>query len=218
MKKEFIFIGPPGSGKGTQTKMLSKELNLPHIDTGSLLRAEIASNSEEGKLAASFINKGNLVPAELVSKIIENRLMQSDCNSGFILDGYPRSKEQAYALDEILKKIDSNKTASLQVFYFKVSEEKLIERLVNRRTCSKCGAILNLKTMNLKDETKCNLCGGELTQRADDTEEIAKKRFKTYFEETAPLIELYENRGLLTTIDASCDIETIYKNLKGAIK
>lgn len=218
MKKEFIFIGPPGSGKGTQTKMLSKEYNLPHIDTGSLLREAVASGSEEGKLANSFMEKGQLVPIELVSRIIKNRLLKEDCANGFILDGYPRSLEQAYALDEILSEIDKNSDVKPQVFYFEVSQDMLVERLVNRRSCQKCGAIYNLKTMKLADETKCEKCGAELTRRDDDTEEVAVKRFKTYFEQTAPLIQLYKGRGLLTTLDASLSIEEIYKNLKGAIK
>lgn len=218
MKQEFIFIGPPGSGKGTQTKMLSKELNLPHVDTGALLREEIASGSENGKLANSFMEKGQLVPLTLVSKIIKNRLMKDDCKNGFILDGYPRSLEQAYALDEILEEIDANTDVKPTVFYFEVAQEKLVERLVNRRSCSACGSIFNLKTMNLEDETKCPKCNGNLTRRDDDTEEVANKRFATYFAQTAPLIDLYKNRNLLVTLDASLDIDSIYKNLKGAIK
>ena len=218
MKKEFIFIGPPGSGKGTQTKILSKEYNLPHIDTGSLLREAVASGSEEGKLANSYMEKGQLVPIELVSKIIKNRLLKEDCVNGFILDGYPRSLEQAYALDDILAEIDKDNDIKPQVFYFEVAQEKLVERLVNRRSCSNCGAIYNLKTMKLKDETKCEKCGGTLTRRDDDTEEVATKRFATYFEQTEPLIKLYADRGLLTKLDASLDIDTIYKNLTGAIK
>ena len=218
MKQEFIFIGPPGSGKGTQTKMLSKELNLPHVDTGALLREEIASGSENGKLANSFMEKGQLVPLTLVSKIIKNRLMKDDCKNGFILDGYPRSLEQAYALDEILEEIDTNTDVKPTVFYFEVAQEKLVERLVNRRSCSACGSIFNLKTMNLEDETKCPKCNGNLTRRDDDTEEVANKRFATYFAQTAPLIDLYKNRNLLVTLDASLDIDSIYKNLKGAIK
>ena len=218
MKQEFIFIGPPGSGKGTQTKMLSRDYNLPHIDTGSLLRAEIATGSEEGKLANSFMEKGQLVPIELVSTIIKNRLMKEDCKGGFILDGYPRSLEQAYALDEILAEVDKDTKVQPKVFYFAVDQAKLVERLVNRRSCPDCGAIYNLRTMKLEDETKCPKCGETLTRRDDDTEEVATKRFETYFKQTAPLIELYTNRGWLTELDASLDIETIYNNLKGAIK
>lgn len=218
MKKEFIFIGPPGSGKGTQTKMLSQEYNLPHIDTGSLLREEVSSGSEEGKLANSFMEKGQLVPINVVSEIIKKRLKQADCNNGFILDGYPRSLEQAEALDTILEEIDKNTQTKPQVFYFDVPQEKLIERLVNRRSCPKCGAIYNIKTMNMKDKNKCEKCGSTLTRREDDTEEVAVKRFKTYFEQTEPLIDLYKKRGQLSEIDASLDIKEIYRNLTGAIK
>ncbi len=218
MKREFIFIGPPGSGKGTQTKMLSKDYNLPHIDTGSLLREEVLSGSAEGKLADSFMGNGQLVPIELVSKIIKNRLLKPDCKNGFILDGYPRSLEQAYALDDILNEIDKNLFVRPYVFYFDVDQKQLVERLVNRRSCSKCGAIYNLKTMSLTDETKCKKCGGELIRRDDDTEETANKRFTTYLEQTAPLIDLYSKRGLLIKLDASLSIDEIYKNLTGAIK
>ena len=218
MKKELIFAGPPGSGKGTQTKMLSEEFNLPHIDTGALLREEIASGSEQGKLAASFMDNGKLVPIELVSKIIKSRLMKDDCINGFILDGYPRSLEQALALDEILKEVNKEQPVTPQVFYFEVNQELLIDRLVNRRSCKKCGAIYNLKTMKLKNENICEKCGAELICRSDDNEETAKKRFRTYFNETAPIIDLYKKRGWLNTIDASLDIDTIYKNLKGALK
>ncbi len=218
MKKEYIFIGPPGSGKGTQTKKLSAEFNLPHIDTGSLLREEVASGSDEGKLANSFMEKGNLVPIDLVSKIIKNRLLKNDCDNGFILDGYPRSIEQAQALDKILEEIDGKNTVSHKVFYFNVSQDKLIERLVNRRTCEKCGAIYNLKTMKLKNNEICEKCGGKLIRRDDDTEEVALKRFKTYFNQTEPLIDLYTKRNWLFEIDASKNIDEIYKDLKGAIK
>ena len=218
MKKEFIFIGPPGSGKGTQTIMLAKDMNLPHIDTGSLLREEIAKDTEEGRLADSFMSKGQLVPIKVVSTIIKNRLSKEDCKNGFILDGYPRSMEQAYALDEILAEIDADNDVVPTVFYFAVDQEKLIERLVNRRSCSACGEIYNIKTMQLSDTEKCEKCGGKLIRRDDDTEEVARKRFVTYFAQTAPLIDMYTKRNWLVEIDASQDIDTIYKSLTGAIK
>lgn len=218
MKKEFIFIGPPGSGKGTQTIMLANDMKLPHIDTGSLLREEIARDTEDGRLADSFMSKGQLVPIKVVSAIIKNRLMKDDCKNGFILDGYPRSMEQAYALDEILAEIDKDTDITPTVFYFAVDQEQLIERLVNRRSCSECGEIYNIKTMTLTDKEKCEKCGGKLIRRDDDTEEVARKRFDTYFAQTSPLIDLYAKRNWLVEIDASKDINTIYKNLTGAIK
>jgi len=216
MKKEYIFIGPPGSGKGTQTIMLSKEYSLPHVDTGALLRAEIASGSEMGKKADERIKKGCLVPLELVSAIIKERLKQPDCQNGFILDGYPRSLEQADALDKIFEEIDGNTKTDRKVFYFEVSEEFLIDRLINRRTCPKCGEIFNLKTMKIEDSL-CPYCKVELTQRKDDTEEVARARFGTYFKETHPLIDLYSKRNLVHTIDASKDIKTVYAQLKKAV-
>ena len=218
MKQEYIFIGPPGSGKGTQTIMLSKETGFPHIDTGSLLREEIASGSNDGQIADSFISKGQLAPIELVARIIKNRLNKKDCENGFILDGYPRSLEQAYALDKILDELDGENKVNLKAFYFDVDENKLIERLVNRRSCEKCGAIYNLKTMNMQETDNCPKCGGKLIRRSDDTEEVARKRFDTYYNQTAPLIERYDKRGNLVRIDASLTIEEIHKNLTGAIK
>lgn len=218
MKKEFIFIGPPGSGKGTQTIMLANDMKLPHIDTGSLLREEIARDTEEGRLADSFMSKGQLVPIKVVSTIIKNRLKKDDCKDGFILDGYPRSMEQAYALDDILAEIDKDTDITPTVFYFAVDQEQLIERLVNRRSCSVCGEIYNIKTMSLTDKEKCEKCGGKLIRRDDDTEEVARKRFDTYFAQTAPLIDMYAKRNWLVEIDASKDINTIYRNLTGAIK
>ena len=152
------------------------------------------------------------------NKTIKNRLMQDDCKNGFILDGYPRSMEQANALDDILEDVDKDNKVQPTVFYFDVAQELLVERLVNRRSCASCGAIFNIKTMNMTDNSKCTKCGGTLTRRDDDTEEVANKRFKTYFDQTAPLIDMYEKRGWLKKLDASLDIESIYKNLLGAIK
>ena len=218
MKQKYIFIGPPGSGKGTQTKMLSKDINLPHIDTGSLLRESIASGSEEGIIANSFMEKGQLVPISLVSKVIKKRLLKDDAKNGFILDGYPRSLEQAFALDIILEEIDNDKNTEPIVFYFDVAQEKLIERLVNRRSCSECGAIYNIKSMDIKDETTCPSCGGRLIRRDDDTEEVAIKRFETYFKETAPLIEFYEKKGSLVKLDANGDVNEVWERLLEAVK
>ena len=217
MKKELIFMGPPASGKGTQTKKLAAETGLVHVDTGSLLREAMAKGTEAGKIAKDYVEKGALVPVEVVAQIIKDRLKQDDVQKGFILDGFPRSIEQAEMLDDMLKEIDNGKEVQTKVIYFEIPIENLMERIIYRRSCPKCGAIYNLKTMPIKQEGICDACGSELVQRKDDTEEIAKKRFDTYFEQTAPLIDFYSNRGLLVKLDATGSIDEIYNKLKEVI-
>ncbi|MBR1425773.1 nucleoside monophosphate kinase [bacterium] len=213
MKKEFIFLGPPACGKGTQTSKLAKHFGLPHVDTGSLLRSEIASGSENGKVAKSFIDKGNLVPVWLVGAIIKDRLAQEDCKNGYILDGYPRSVEQADLLTKINKEIDADEAADFRAIYFDIDESILISRIVNRRSCPKCGEIYNLKFKPTKVEGICDLCGEKLVQRKDDNEETATARFDTYFSETAPLIEYYKNKNVLIDLNADGSIEEVWQRL-----
>lgn len=213
MKKELIFLGPPACGKGTQTTKLAKHFSFPHIDTGSLLRAEIAAQTENGKIAKKYIDEGHLVPVELVGSIIKNRLSQQDCKNGYILDGYPRSTEQADLLTKINEEIDNGVAADFRAIYFDTDTDILISRIVNRRSCKKCGEIYNLKFKPPKNENICDICGGELTQRKDDNEEIAKARFETYFNETAPLIEYYKNKNVLKTIDAQGSIDEVWERL-----
>ena len=211
-------MGPPASGKGTQTKKLAAETGFVHVDTGSLLREAMAKGTEAGKIAKDYVEKGALVPVEVVAQIIKDRLKQDDVQKGFILDGFPRSIEQAEMLDDMLKEIDEGKEVQTKVIYFEIPIENLMERIIYRRSCPKCGAIYNLKTMPIKQEGICDACGSELVQRKDDTEEIAKKRFDTYFEQTAPLIDFYTNRGLLVKLDATGSIDEIYNKLKEVIK
>lgn len=213
MKKELIFLGPPACGKGTQTTMLAEHLHFPHVDTGSLLRAEIAADTEAGKEAKTYIDEGHLVPVELVAKIIKNRLAQNDCKSGYILDGYPRSLEQADALTNINNSINKDENVDFKAIYFDIDTESLIERIVNRRSCPKCGEIYNLAFKAPKVEDICDKCGSKLVQRKDDTREIAQERFDTYFHETAPLIDYYKNRGVLKTIDANGEISEVWERL-----
>ena len=210
-------MGPPASGKGTQTKKLAAETGFVHVDTGSLLREAMANGTEAGKIAKEYVEKGALVPVEVVAQIIKDRLSQDDVQKGFILDGFPRSIEQAEMLDEMLKEIDANKDVDTKVIYFDIPIENLMERIIYRRSCPKCGAIYNLKTMPIKKEGLCDICEVELVQRKDDTEEIAKNRFDTYFAQTAPLIEFYEKRGLLVKLDATGAIDEIYSKLKEVI-
>ncbi len=212
MKKEFIFLGPPACGKGTQTGKLAQYLNFPHIDTGSLLRAEIKNGTPDGVIAKSFIDKGQLVPVDLVANIIKNRLSLPDCENGYILDGYPRSVEQADKLEEINKSIDKT-PAKFMAIYFDLDADILLSRIVNRRLCPVCGEIYNLKFHPPKVDGICDKCANVLIQRKDDNEETAKARFDTYFRETAPLIEYYKNKNLLKTLDANGDINEVWERL-----
>lgn len=220
MKKEFIFLGPPACGKGTQTTKLAEFLNFPHVDTGSLLRAEIKNQTPDGVIAKSFIDKGNLVPLDLVAKIIKNRLSENDCRDGYILDGYPRSVEQADKLDVINDEINSKRDLEVdfRAIYFDIDTKVLVERIVNRRSCPVCGEIYNLEFKAPHKDGICDKCGTELVQRKDDTREVAEARFETYFHETAPLIEYYKNKGVLKTIDANGTIDEVWERLLEVIK
>lgn len=217
-KKELIFLGPPACGKGTQTNRLAEYLNFPHIDTGSLLRAEIKGVTEAGKEAKAYIDKGQLVPVELVSRIIKNRLSQDDCKNGYILDGFPRSVEQAEQLEKMNAEIDKDTDKKFIAVYFDIDTSILVERIVNRRSCPVCGEIYNLAFKAPKKENTCDKCGAQLTQRKDDTREVAQARFDTYNNETAPLIDYYKNKGVLKSIDANGDIDTVWERLLEVIK
>lgn len=213
MRKQMIFLGPPACGKGTQTNKLAEFLGLPHVDTGSLLRAEIKNETANGKIAKSYIDKGNLVPVELVGSIIRDRLAADDCKHGYILDGYPRSVEQADMLEKINADINGADESDFRAIYFDLDQDILISRIVNRRSCPKCGEIYNIKFKPTKVEGICDKCGTELVQRKDDNEETAKARFETYFRETAPLIDYYKNKGVLKTINAEGSIDEVWERL-----
>ena len=217
-KTELIFLGPPACGKGTQTAKLAEYLSFPHIDTGSLLRTEIKNATKAGIEAKGYIDKGLLVPVELVSRIIKNRLEQDDCKNGYILDGFPRSLEQAEQLAKINESIDKGIEAKFRAIYFDIDSNMLIERIVNRRSCSKCGEIYNLVFKSPKKDGICDKCSGELTQRKDDTYEVAQSRFDTYYKETAPLIDYYKNKNVLKTIDANGTIKEVWERLLEAIR
>ncbi len=216
-KKELVFLGPPASGKGTQTSRLSTYLNFPHVDTGSLLRKAMADGTPDGITAKSYIEKGELVPIEIVASIIKTRLKEADCFNGFILDGFPRSTEQAKMLEEMLKEIDAGKNVDFKVIYFDIDQQLLLERIIYRRSCAKCGKIYNLKSLKPKNDSVCDDCGAELIQRKDDTEEIAKSRFNTYFKQTAPLIDFYEKKGSLTKIDANGEVDEVWERLLNVV-
>ena len=212
-KKELVFLGPPASGKGTQTSKLSQYLNFPHVDTGSLLRRAMTEKTPDGITAQGYIEKGQLVPIEIVASIIKSRLQEEDCSNGFILDGFPRSIEQAEMLEGMLKEIDADKEVGFKVVYFDINQQLLLDRIIYRRSCSKCGKIYNLLSLKPQKEGVCDDCGEELIQRKDDTEETAKARFNTYFEQTAPLIKFYEEKGSLVKIDANGEVDEVWERL-----
>lgn len=215
MKKVFIFLGPPGSGKGTQTSRLADKLSIPHIDTGSLLRTNIQNNTQLGIIAKGFIDEGHLVPLHVVSSVIKDRIQKPDCAKGYILDGFPRSIEQADELKKIMDEVGtfSFKEDSLAI-YFDIDTEILIQRLINRRSCPNCGTIYNLISNPPKIMDYCDICDTKLTQRKDDNEQTARERFITYEKETAPLYEYFKQLGILKELDADKPIGEIWENLK----
>ena len=218
MKKVFIFLGPPGSGKGTQTSKLANKLEISHIDTGSLLRKNIEDESELGRIAKSYIDKGLLVPLEVVSSVIKDRLSKDDCKNGYILDGFPRSVEQAHALEKIMDELGTfNLKDDALAIYFVIDNEKLIQRLINRRSCPKCGTIYNLISNPPKIMDYCDICDTKLTIRKDDNEQTARARFETYEKETAPLYDYFKQLGILKEIDADKTIADIWENLKKVV-
>ncbi|MBN2083031.1 adenylate kinase [bacterium] len=201
----IVFLGPPGSGKGTQADILHDNHGFFHFDTGSRLRAEIASGSELGQRIASFTNAGKLVPIEIIKEMILKFLREADAER-IMFDGFPRNLAQAEVLDEGLKEYGDDLDYAV---YLEIDEDNLLARIVNRRFCSKCGEIYNLISKPPKQAGICDNDGAELTQRKDDTEEVFGTRLKVYLEETKPVLDYYRQAGKLHTIDGDYDIEDV---------
>ena len=206
----IILLGPPGGGKGTQAKKIVEKYGIPHIATGDILREAVAKGTELGKKAKEYMDRGELVPDEIVIGIVRERLKQPDCEKGFLLDGFPRTIKQAEALDEMLKELGKGIDA---VIYIDVPEEEIVKRITYRRTCRNCGAVYHLIYAPPKEDNKCDKCGGELYQRDDDKEEVVRQRFKVYMENTAPLIEYYEKKGLLYRVDGTKSIDEVFSQI-----
>ncbi|MFQ6072589.1 MAG: adenylate kinase [Methanosarcinales archaeon] len=202
----IVLLGPPGSGKGTQAEKINKKYNIPHISTGDILRENIKKNTELGRLAKSYMDKGELVPDSLLIDLIKERLNQSDCLQGYILDGYPRTIPQASALEKINKKLDI-------VLNISVSDEELIKRLSGRRICKQCGASYHIIFNPPIKNGICDLCGGDLYQRDDDSEVAIKNRLKVYKKQTQPLIDYYSKKKLLVTINGENEILKIFEDI-----
>ena len=187
-----ILFGPPGSGKGTQGKMIAEEIGIPHIATGDIMRQAISDGTELGLKVKEFVGKGLLVPDEIVIQIIEERLKKDDTKNGFILDGFPRTIPQAVALDELFQKINIQ---NYKVIWLDVPDEEIVKRISGRRTCKNCQAVYNIYFNPPKVDGICDVCGGELFIREDDKEEKVKKRLEVFREQTLPLIDYYQKKG-----------------------
>jgi len=204
---QFIIFGSPGVGKGTQAKIISEKLNIPHISTGDILRKAIKDATPLGVKAKEIVEKGELVPDNIMGGIISDRIMDDDCKNGFILDGFPRTLNQAEVLDDILTKINKN---NLIVLKLDAKDSVIINRLSSRRGCSNCGAIVNLA--DLIEENKCPKCGavGTLFKRKDDDESVIKNRLEIYEKTTAPVLEFYKERNSkVIHIDGSQSVEEV---------
>ncbi|BCV23124.1 adenylate kinase [Moorella sp. Hama-1] len=202
----LVLLGPPGAGKGTQAAAISQRLAIPHISTGDMFRAAIREGTPLGRRAEAYLKEGGLVPDEVTVGLVQERLEQPDCRAGFLLDGFPRTVAQAEALDAWLagrgEKLDA-------VIDIEVPRDDLLERLTGRRVCPRCGATYHVRYNPPAAAGKCDACGGELIQRADDTEETVSKRLDVYTRQTSPLIAYYRQRGLLREIDGSQAIPAV---------
>jgi adenylate kinase len=210
MRRNLIFLGAPGAGKGTFASMLTDKISITHISTGEIFRNEIKNETELGKTAKKFVESGGLVPDDIVAKMVSKRLAEPDCSKGFILDGFPRTINQAELLTDALNVINKSIDA---VIYFEAGDELLIQRLTARLTCRKCSENFNKIFGPPKAEGICDKCGGELYQRADDSLETATNRLSLYKEQTAPLVAYYKKEGLLLTINSERDKNTVLPEL-----
>ena len=212
-----VFLGPPGSGKGTQAKFVVDRYGVTHISTGDLLRAAVKAGTELGKKAADIMQQGSLVPNELVIELIVQHLDETDVSQGFLLDGFPRSIAQAEQLDPLLEKRGIPLTL---VLHLHVAHDALIKRLSGRRTCNSCGKIYNIYFNPPRTEGRCDDCGdsSELMHRADDNEESIAHRLSVYDTETKPLLNYYESSGLLKTVDASGELNEIAEKVTAVLE
>ena len=206
----LLIMGAPGAGKGTQATLIREHYNIPHISTGDMFRQAMASDSELGRLAKSYIDKGNLVPDDVTINIVKDRLSQDDCKKGFLLDGFPRTIEQAIALDKLLKELNVKLDAVINIA---VDDSVLIERISGRRVCPNCGASFHLVVSKPKVEGICDVCGHALIHRDDDKPETLKVRLNNYYKKTEPVLSYFEKQGLVKDICGIGDIQEIFQNV-----
>lgn len=214
MSKFIVLLGPPGAGKGTQAKAISNELGLPHISSGDIFRENLKKRTKLGKVAEGYINRGELVPDDVTIEMIKTRLSHEDCEKGALLDGFPRTAAQAEALDSMLEDLDGQVVG---VPYIKVDQQELIERLTGRRTCPTCGRVFHIRFNPPEEEGVCDQDHTQLIQREDDKVETVANRIKVYHEQTQPLIDYYQDKGLLLEINGNQAIEKVTEDLFSAL-
>lgn len=214
MSKFIVMLGPPGAGKGTQAEVISERMGLPHISSGDIFRHNLQNKTDLGVLAEGYITNGELVPDDVTIAMIKERLSEEDCDGGAILDGFPRTLAQAYALDNLLSELDSKITA---VPYIQVDESELISRLTGRWTCPKCGRIYHQKNNPPKKNGYCDDDDSSLYQREDDKVETVTNRIRVYLDQTEPLIEYYKGKNVLLLVDGNQNISDVTKDLLGVL-
>ncbi len=208
--KRVVLLGPPGAGKGTQAVRIAERYGIPHISTGDIFRANVKEGTPLGKKAKEFMDKGLLVPDELVCDLVEDRVSKDDCANGYLLDGFPRTVFQAEHFDRFL---EQDGQALDCVIDIEVAEDILLPRMIGRRVCRQCGKPYHIINTPPKVEGVCDVCGGEVYQRADDSEETVKNRFKVYQEQTSPLIDYYKNGGVLSPIDGARPQDVVFEEI-----
>ena len=204
---KIIMLGAPGAGKGTQAKMLADKYDIPHISTGDIFRANIKNGTELGTKAKEYMDKGLLVPDELTCDLVVDRIKQDDCAKGYILDGFPRTIPQAECLDNALNAMNDKIDYAVNV---DVPDENIIKRMSGRRACVGCGATYHIVYNPTKEEGICDRCGKELMLRDDDKPETVENRLNVYHEQTQPLIDYYNNKGVLQEVDGTKDMQEVF--------
>lgn len=207
---KIILLGTPGGGKGTQAKLICEHFDIPHISTGDIFRGKIKEGTAEGKEISEYTGKGQLVPDRITISLVEERLKNDDCKKGFLLDGFPRDEKQAQALDRIMNK--KNDQINF-VFLIDVPKEIIVDRILGRRVCPKCGESYHIKYNPPKVSGKCDVCGTALIHRADDQEEIILDRLAIYNQTTEPILEFYEKKGILHKIKGDGGIQDIFAQI-----
>ena len=211
---KIIMLGAPGAGKGTQAKMIAEKYGVPHVSTGDIFRANIKNGTQLGMEAKKYMDQGLLVPDELTVRILLDRVAQDDCKNGYVLDGFPRTIPQAQVLDEALTKLGDKIDYAIDV---DVPDENIIRRMSGRRACLTCGATYHIDHIPPKKEGICDKCGSELVLRDDDKPETVKNRLAVYHEQTQPLIDFYEKKDVLRTVDGTLPMEEVFAAITGIL-